>query len=979
LTIVFMSYLRVLFGICVALLAGCGASEQGSSSMKSRAALSVLGHDKSPVGTGFDSGQRAQLAGATTQLLKDPGLENGAPGWVATAMVIEVDADIAHGGSSYAHLAGYNDADDELYQDVAIPAGASAASFSFWYAVTSSEAHVSPGGDRMTVAVHDPATGTRLGLLAQYTNASVNDAWTASETFNLAAYAGRTVRLRFHATSDAKGVTSFVVDDLALNVTTAAPPAQGNASATYPGKRAQYTITASGGGFQIRDSATGVTSSIPAATRRLNFADASVALDTDGVPGKVYRLYQAAFDRAPDKAGLGFWIGEAERVPYSMDQLATFFMNSDEFRNRYGNPDNRGFLLQVYRNVLHREGDAAGVNFYLANLNGGGVSRSQVLAAFAESAENKDQVKASIAHGVEYVKPAPACGAGQSAVGGACVPQVRATGSLPANGAINVGTTAFIRVAFDQKMDSAAMPLRDGAITVSPALPGFQERWENQGSVWHLEVPVNWSTTAGLQLKPATQYVVTVHPNRVKAANGSTLGEPYTFSFTTSASCQAGANVSGVCAPVCTAPKVLVNGQCTMPANPSCPSGQVLQNGVCVVQPAPAPGCPAGQSMVNGVCTSPPGSACAAPQVRINGACITPAAGVSHPRVLSVTPADKASVRGWPAFGGAPLDEIKVTFDREMDWKTSQGFKFVHTASKTEYSGSGSAQGNVFTIEVQEYQMMLAGEWKLILRNAKDTKGVVMQDFESTFNVSVDFTVTPSWASDILQSTPIVIKFNVPVNPATINDKTIIMVAPNNSTSWHTVSYDAATNTAIMKPIGRWPGGTTLYAAVTSGVKNAAGQSVNDRTGSYQTMYFVERGAVSDPSPTPPPSPTPTPTPTPPPPSTGTGPTSPDKDGCYRPRRSPSCVVLTRNEIDKNGRLWTSHKNTCGARIAIRVCHKMKTGKWNCGMTGIDNNASYNWDTGGASQSMVAFTGSTKPNADFICTDRDPGWPPSPN
>jgi hypothetical protein len=37
-------------------------------------------------------------------------------------------------------------------------------------------------------------------------------------------------------------------------------------------------------------------------------ATRAVALDVDGAAGQAYRLYQAAFDRAPDKNGLGYWI-----------------------------------------------------------------------------------------------------------------------------------------------------------------------------------------------------------------------------------------------------------------------------------------------------------------------------------------------------------------------------------------------------------------------------------------------------------------------------------------------------------------------------------------------------------------------------------------------------------------------------------------------------------------------------------------------
>src|SRR5690606_35606360 len=40
---------------------------------------------------------------------------------------------------------------------------------------------------------------------------------------------------------------------------------------------------------------------------RISFSDKTIALDTAGTAGMAYRLYQAAFDRTPDQAGLSYW------------------------------------------------------------------------------------------------------------------------------------------------------------------------------------------------------------------------------------------------------------------------------------------------------------------------------------------------------------------------------------------------------------------------------------------------------------------------------------------------------------------------------------------------------------------------------------------------------------------------------------------------------------------------------------------------
>jgi hypothetical protein len=638
-----MSAARLLAVLTAFLAAGCGSGDSASIAGKDGQALVQLSKPAERSGAAIvmqGGGARVDAAGdVTRQLLKDPGFEGGARGWTASRAVIDGGSGAAHDGTALAHLAGYNRADDELYQDVTIAPNASSATLTFWYAVASSEAGVNPGGDQMTVAVHDPASGAQLGLLARYTNASVTKAWTPSAAFDLSAYAGKTVRLRFHGTSDAAGKTSFAVDDVALRVVTpvaarAAVYSSSAAAATVvprlPGARAEYEVSLDNGRLVFTNTGRALRYPVPAGVQRLQFDDVTVALDTDGLPGKVYRLYKAAFDRAPDAGGLGFWIDNAERMPLTMEQMAGFFMDSDEFRKRYGNPDHRNFVQQVYRNALHREGEAAGIDFYLDFLNKGTISRAQVLTSFSESPENQAQVQASIAHGVAYLLPEPSCPATQVAVRGACVERVRVTATQPADGGTSA-TTGSIRIAFSGAMDTSSQPMSAGAITVTPALPGFVEKWDSSGTVWQLEPPQNWPETYQGQLKPYTRYTVSLLAKGVKAASGAAVDSPTTFSFTTGP-CSSGTEQNLNCVPVCEAPKILFGGDCVMPQNPTCPSGKVLQNDRCVKAP---PVCVLPQVLQNGVCVTPPAPTCVLPKVLVNGVCTTPAPVVcAAPKVL---------------------------------------------------------------------------------------------------------------------------------------------------------------------------------------------------------------------------------------------------------------------------------------------------------------------------------------------------------
>jgi Ca2+-binding RTX toxin-like protein len=122
---------------------------------------------------------------------------------------------------------------------------------------------------------------------------------------------------------------------------------------------------------------------------RIVFADQAYALSGDVQAAQAYRLYQAAFNRAPDKAGLGFWINQIEHG-LTLEQAAQSFMQSSEFKNMYGaDISHQALVEKFYQNVLHRSGDAEGQHFWSGLLDNHQATPAQVLAAFAESAENQ--------------------------------------------------------------------------------------------------------------------------------------------------------------------------------------------------------------------------------------------------------------------------------------------------------------------------------------------------------------------------------------------------------------------------------------------------------------------------------------------------------------------------------------------------------------------------------------------------------------
>ncbi|WP_295997639.1 DUF4214 domain-containing protein [Rugamonas sp.] len=193
----------------------------------------------------------------------------------------------------------------------------------------------------------------------------------------------------------------------------AAPPASAQAQrlatapvispTVIPAPYANYTISAdAGGGYTVTDQAgSGGVQTYPSGTR-LAFTDLTVELDNDGPAARVYRLYQAAFNRQPDLPGLGFWLNYTDGGASMVDAAAGFMM-SKEFHDLYGNnPTPDQLIVKLYANVLHRAPEPAGYQFWLTAM-ANGTTPAQALDYFSDSPENRAQVAAQVANGVAYV------------------------------------------------------------------------------------------------------------------------------------------------------------------------------------------------------------------------------------------------------------------------------------------------------------------------------------------------------------------------------------------------------------------------------------------------------------------------------------------------------------------------------------------------------------------------------------------------
>ena len=169
----------------------------------------------------------------------------------------------------------------------------------------------------------------------------------------------------------------------------------------FTGAAAQYTVTqTTGGGLTVSDSVAGRNGvDTLQNVEQLRFSDYTLVFDlTSSQDSLVYRLYQAAFARTPDNGGFRYWAAFADQSQASAMTLADQFLAAPEFTQKYGSPDNTGFVTAMYTNVLGRSPDAAGLAYWVDQVNHG-MPRDQLLVAFAISAENVQLTGAHMSNG----------------------------------------------------------------------------------------------------------------------------------------------------------------------------------------------------------------------------------------------------------------------------------------------------------------------------------------------------------------------------------------------------------------------------------------------------------------------------------------------------------------------------------------------------------------------------------------------------
>lgn len=127
--------------------------------------------------------------------------------------------------------------------------------------------------------------------------------------------------------------------------------------------------------------------------QRLQFSDQTIDITmlsktaslTSAQLTELVDLYVAYFNRAPDALGLDYW-GAALKDGASFATLASAFASSPEAVAAYpATLSNTAFVTAVYTNVLGRNTDSGGLNFWVNGLQTGGVTKGNFVLNVIQS------------------------------------------------------------------------------------------------------------------------------------------------------------------------------------------------------------------------------------------------------------------------------------------------------------------------------------------------------------------------------------------------------------------------------------------------------------------------------------------------------------------------------------------------------------------------------------------------------------------
>ncbi len=112
------------------------------------------------------------------------------------------------------------------------------------------------------------------------------------------------------------------------------------------------------------------------------------AVATNPTYENVSKIYVATFNRAPDRAGLDYWVNKSG---LTLEQIAESFFDQPETQVLYPpGTSNRDFIKSVYQNLFNRDPDAGGWDYWEKGLDNHDYSRNIFIQTVINGAKDSD-------------------------------------------------------------------------------------------------------------------------------------------------------------------------------------------------------------------------------------------------------------------------------------------------------------------------------------------------------------------------------------------------------------------------------------------------------------------------------------------------------------------------------------------------------------------------------------------------------------
>ncbi|MCG8609805.1 MAG: DUF4214 domain-containing protein, partial [Pseudomonadales bacterium] len=122
------------------------------------------------------------------------------------------------------------------------------------------------------------------------------------------------------------------------------------------------------------------------------YADCEPTKSFSAEETSVINAYIAFYGRAPDEAGLKFWSEQLAENGGDLSGIIQEFGNSAEYTSNFGNLSSEALVNNLFQQAFGRDADAAGLAFYVGELESGAMSLQSIALAVLNGASGDDEV-----------------------------------------------------------------------------------------------------------------------------------------------------------------------------------------------------------------------------------------------------------------------------------------------------------------------------------------------------------------------------------------------------------------------------------------------------------------------------------------------------------------------------------------------------------------------------------------------------------